>query len=154
MNIFILDTNIRKCAQYHCDKHVIKMILETAQILCTVCNCNGIKTPYRSTHVNHPCVLWAGESIQNWRWLRKLARCLNEEFCYRYKRDKNHAAYDVIAALSEPPLVNAELTPFVQVMPDQYKISHDPVTAYRNYYIGLKKSFATWTRRRKPKWFQ
>ena len=54
MNIFILDNNIEKCARYHCDQHVVKMILESVQILCTALNKKGMQTPYRSTHVKHP----------------------------------------------------------------------------------------------------
>jgi hypothetical protein len=61
MNIFLLDSNIKKCAQYHCDKHVVKMILESAQILSTVLRLNGVDQGYKTTHANHPCTLWAGK---------------------------------------------------------------------------------------------
>jgi len=57
MNIFVLDQNIKKCAQYHCDQHVSKMILESVQMLCTSLNKQGFKTPYKSTHIKHPKVL-------------------------------------------------------------------------------------------------
>jgi hypothetical protein len=57
MDIFVLDKNIEKCAQYHCDQHVVKMILEIVQMLCTAQNKKGITTPCKSTHQNHPCVL-------------------------------------------------------------------------------------------------
>jgi hypothetical protein len=153
MNIFILDHDIQKCARYHCDKHVAKMILEATQILCTVCNQHGIKTPYRSTHKHHPCVLWTGQSIQNWRWLKRLADALNREFKYRYGHIQDHRAYQILKALKAPPLPNIGLTPFVQVMPSEYKVPGDAITAYRQYYIGMKHAFATWKRRRVPKWF-
>jgi hypothetical protein len=153
MNIFVLDKNIAKCAKYHCDKHVVKMVLEYAQILCTVCNQHGIKTPYKSTHVKHPCVKWTGESIANWLWLKKLAKFLNAEYKYRYQHEHNHAAYKVIQKLKNPPLPNIGLTEFVQAMPEQYKVKHDAIEAYRNFYIGMKWPFATWTRRRMPKWY-
>ena len=84
MNIFVLDTDIEICSQYHADQHVVKMILESAQMLCTVLNKNGIRAPYRSTHSNHPCTLWAGASLENWRWLRDLALALNQEYRYRF----------------------------------------------------------------------
>lgn len=42
MNIFFLDRNIRKCAAYHCDKHVVKMILESTQLLSTALHLNGL----------------------------------------------------------------------------------------------------------------
>ena len=153
MNIFVLDYNIKKCAKYHCDKHVVKMILESAQILCTVSNLSGLKTPYLSTHIKHPCVKWAMESIQNWRWLRQLSIALNEEFKYRFEHKKDHKAYKIIKDLQEPPLPNIGLTEHPQTMPDVYKVMGNPVQAYRNYYVGMKTSFATWKKRRRPKWY-
>jgi hypothetical protein len=153
MNIFLLDKNIAKCARYHCDKHVIKMILEYAQILSTVCYLNGIETIYKPTHVKHPCVIWAGKSIQNWRWLKRLAAALNAEYRYRYRTSKDHRAFQVIQDLSEPNVPSLGLTSFPQAMPIQYRIAEDPVQAYRNYYIGAKSKFAVWTRRRIPHWF-
>ena len=154
MNIFILDKNITKCARYHCDKHVVKMILESAQILCTVCNKHGIRTPYRSTHAKHPCVLWAEASIQNWRWLRRLAQVLNEEFKYRYCHQENHRSYQVIQKLREPKLPSLGLTDHPQAMPAQYRVPSNPVLAYRSYYNGMKRPIAAWTRRREPQWFK
>ena len=65
MNIFILDLNTERCARYHCDQNVVKMILESTQIVCTVLNQKGFATPYKPTHTKHPCVLWAGESYDN-----------------------------------------------------------------------------------------
>jgi hypothetical protein len=153
MNIFVLDYDIKKCARYHCDKHLVKMILESAQILCTVCSQCGIKTPYSTTHVKHPCVLWAGKSIQNWRWLKNLAKELNNEFQYRYQHHKNHKSYNVINSLQEPALPKIGLTQHPQVMPTQYKKPQNSVLAYRAYYIGEKKPFATWKRRKDPRWF-
>ena len=153
MNIFILDKDVRKCARYHCDKHVVKMILESAQILCTVSNLSGMRTPYRSTHTKHPCVKWAMGSIQNWRWLKKLATELNKEFKYRFDHKKDHNSYKVIKKLKEPPLPNVGLSEFAQAMPDVYKVKKNAVQAYRNYYIGMKRLIATWKRRRMPKWY-
>lgn len=130
------------------------MLVETAQILCTVSNITGQPTPYRSTHIKHPCVVWAGTSIQNWRWLKKLGLALNEEFKYRFRHKKNHKSYQIIAKLKEPPLANIGLTEHAQTMPKIYQVPHNPVQAYRNYYVGMKSSFATWKRRRPPKWYQ
>jgi hypothetical protein len=154
MNIFLLDKDIRKCAQYHCDKHVVKMVLEYAQILCTVCNMHQIKTPYRSTHKNHPCVIWAGESIQNWCWLKKLALALNHEYKYRYQHKRDHKSATVVKKLLQPDLPNIGLTPFPQAMPEEFRNEKNPVQAYRCYYSQIKRPFATWTRRRKPDWWQ
>lgn len=154
MNIFILDNNIKKCARYHCDKHVVKMILEYTQILCTVCNENEIKTPYRSTHKKHPCVLWAGASVQNWLWLKSLTTALNAEYKYRYKKDQDHASYKIASSLPTPALPNLGITAHPQTMPEEFRIPQCPVLAYRQYYIARKRYFANWTRRHKPVWFK
>ena len=60
LNIFVLDRDIPTCARYHADQHVVKMILESAQMLCTVINLSGGRSPYKSTHPQHPCTLWQG----------------------------------------------------------------------------------------------
>lgn len=153
MNIFILDENIETCARYHCDSHVGKMILESTQILCTALNKRGYHTPYRSTHVNHPCVLWAEQSVDNYRWLSKLAHALNEEFCWRYDRDRDHASIKVLREIEHAKLPGRGLTPFAQVMPEQYRVPGDAVSAYRAYYVGEKAEFATWRKRNVPEWF-
>jgi hypothetical protein len=153
MNIFVLDQNIEKCAQYHADQHVVKMILESAQMLCTVLNQNGIRAPYKSTHGQHPCTLWAGESLRNWEWLRTLALCLNEEYRYRYDRQTDHSSAAVVMGLPLPPLADRGLTEFAQAMPERYRVPGNAVQAYRNYYIGEKAFFATWTKRDPPRWF-
>jgi hypothetical protein len=66
INIFVLDLDIPTCAAYHADQHVIKMVLESAQMLCTVLSGYGVATPYKPTHARHPCTLWAGASLANW----------------------------------------------------------------------------------------
>lgn len=152
MNIFYLDSDINKCARFHCDKHVIKMILESAQILSTVLWMNHIKAPYKATHLNHPCVLWANESLSNWLWLKKLAEALNNEYKYRFNKELNHKSYDVILNLEIPPIIDRGLTERPQVLPDEFK-QEDPVKAYRLYYKMRKQSFAHWTKRKTPNWF-
>jgi hypothetical protein len=154
MNIFILDTDVLKCAQYHCDQHVIKMILECAQMLCTTLNKRGMQTPYRSTHVNHPCVLWLDESYDNFLWLRELALALNREYRYRYGRERDHASIRVIREIEPLRHPARGLTPFAQAMPDLYKVPGDAVRAYRRFYSGEKLGFATWTRRPVPGWIK
>lgn len=153
MNIFILDEDIEQCARYHCDQHVGKMILESAQILCTALNLKGFQTPYRSTHSKHPCVRWAGESYDNFLWLLDLAETLNQEFCWRYERKQDHASVAVLREIKQHRFPSSGLTPFVQAMPERFKVPHDPVAAYRAFYCGEKARFATWTRRSSPEWF-
>ena len=154
MNIFVLDHNIERCARYHCDQHVVKMILESAQIACTALNEKGFKTPYKSTHVKHPCVLWAGASFANLQWLKKLARALNREYRYRYPSSRDHSSIAVIDRIEEFTFASTGLTDFAQAMPEQYRVPGDPVQAYRRFYIGEKLRFAQWTRRRKPAWIE
>lgn len=153
MNIFILDRDIRRCAQYHCDRHVSKMILESVQILCTALNKRGFVAPYRSTHAKHPCVLWTEKSYDNFLWLRELALELNTEYRYRYQREQDHASIGVLRYLDTMRFESTGLTQFPQAMPEQYKVPDDPVAAYRAFYLGEKSAFATWKRRSAPPWW-
>ena len=153
MNIFVLDTNTVACAQYHCDKHVVKMILETAQLMSTTNRYFGMDEGYKSTHVNHPCAKWLRESMENYLWLGDLAFELNEEYKYRFNHRKNHKSYDVICDLGFPELPDVPMTKRPQCMPDEYK-KLDPVEAYRLYYIKEKASFCTWKNRLTPDWFK
>ena len=153
MNIFILDQDIEHCARYHCDQHVGKMVLESTQILCTALNKKGLATPYRSTHVKHPSVLWVEESLSNFRWLVQLAHALNREFCWRFDRDRDHASIQVLQAIESETFEDVGMTPFPQAMPEKYKVPGDPVTAYRAFYVGDKSGFATWKKREIPQWY-
>lgn len=152
MNIFYLDTDIELCARFHCDKHVVKMILESAQILCTVLWLNQIEAPYKPAHAKHPCVLWANESLSNWIWLKDLAKALNDEYRYRFNHRYNHKSFDIITSLETPPIPDIGLTKRPQTMPDAFK-QEDPVKAYQAYYRLHKKNIARWTKRQVPPWF-
>jgi len=153
MNIFILDNDIKTCAQYHCDQHAVKMILESVQILCTALNKKGFATPYKSTHANHPSVLWAEESYDNFLWLSDLTLELNKEYKYRYDKHSDHKSIAVLSEISNYSFASMGLTTFPQAMPDQYKVADDAVSAYRNFYRGDKAKFAKWTKRAPPEWF-
>ena len=152
MNIFVLSDNIAQCAIYHCDKHVVKMTLETAQLLCSPFEQGD--SPYRRTHYNHPCAIWARESVGNYEWLLELGYRLAEEYTHRY--NKRHKCLDVIDWCDNNyyrlNLPDQGLTPWAQAMPDEYK---DPcaIQAYRNYYCGDKLEFCTWTNRKAPNWW-
>jgi hypothetical protein len=152
MNIFVLDRNVKKCAQYHCDQHVSKMILESAQIMCTALNKMGFKTPYKSTHGKHPCVLWVEESYSNFVWLAQLAIELNTEFKYRYEKDNDHASVFVIREIEHFTFSDNGLTEFVQAVPEKYKYRGNAVRAYRSFYRHEKAKFAEWTKRPIPRW--
>jgi hypothetical protein len=146
MNIFVLDLDPVKAAIQQCDKHIVKMPLETAQMLSTI---NG--GPYRPTHINHPCTLWANAFLDNYNWLVKHGLALCSEYTYRYK--KVHKCEEVIRSLSQPLIDIPEgFSQFVQCMPNEYKCE-DPVQAYRAYYHS-KRSFTTWLNRNKPDWWK
>lgn len=139
MNIFMLDEDMTICAEYHCDKHVGKMLLESVQILCSVLHkYNYAGLPYKATHANHPCTKWAGECTGNFKKLTLLATKLANEFEYRFgKRHKSaDALYQVLIVTNmnnDLPLDNHIGSRPVQAMPDEFK---DPchVGAYRDYY--------------------
>ncbi|PTN08102.1 pyrimidine dimer DNA glycosylase/endonuclease V [Nitrosomonas aestuarii] len=152
MNIFILDKDIEKCAQYHCDQHVVKMILESVQMLCTALNKKGFATPYKSTHIKHPCVLWVELSFGNFSWLKSLALALNTEYRFRFERDSDHKSIFALNEISNYSYDNRGLTEFAQAMPDKYKVPGDAVKAYRQFYLGEKMGFAKWTKRSVPEW--
>ena len=152
INIFVLDREPKRSAMYHKDKHVNKMILESAQMLCTAHHVYGNDAPYKKTHVNHPCTKWARESIENYNWLLGLAENLIQEYDHRWG-NKVHATTQVVAWLrnNKPNLPSKGVTERPMAMDDEYK-TNSIVRAYRNYYIGEKVDEASWTNRPKPSW--
>jgi hypothetical protein len=152
MNIFVLSMNLEECARFHYDSHVVKMILEYAQILCTVVNENGGISPYKSTHKKHPCVLWAGRSLENWLWLQKLTYELNKEYQYRFSSPKPHKSAVVAGQLKAPELPSFRLTPFAQAMPEKRRVDGDAMKAYRQFYIHEKQHLLKYTKREPPAW--
>ena len=181
MNIFYLSSNPVKAAQYHLDKHVVKMILESAQLLCTAHRLlDGEQTQvlkstktgktklvkryvlsdltkdqvmYSATHINHPCAIWCRENINNYMWLYELFVALCDEYTFRY--GKKHKTDTLLRDILKSPPISISDAPFTlpaQAMPEEYKHA-DPVVAYRQYYIGAKAKFARWTSRTTPTWF-
>lgn len=151
MNIFILDKDHAKNAEYHNDKHVVKMILEYAQLLSGAVRISGIDSGYKLTHQNHPCAIWARESLSNWMWLKSLSKALNQEYKFRYSKQINHKSYDKIESLPIPNIKDIGLTEFRLAMPNDVKVS-DAVLSYRNYYRNYKQHIATWKNRNRPEW--
>ena len=168
MNIFFLDFDVKKCAEYHCDKHVVKMILETAQLLCGVHHMtpqvnplsgplsdplSSDKVPYKLSHKNHPCAIWSRESLTNYLYLCELGLELCKEYTYRY--GKRHKSQEVIewCVTNKPNICDKGFTEPPKAMPDEYKVK-SVVESYRNYYMGAKSGFAVWKNREVPKWFK
>lgn len=173
MNLFFTNRNPQICAQDHCDKHVVKMILEYAQLLSTAhrlldgkhkigLSPGGNKQQqwdhpepnlYKASHVNHPDAVWCRANSAQYRFLYDLFAALCDEYTLRY--GKVHATdVKLRAFLSNAP---GNIQPGVMTdpplsMPDEYK-ADDAVTSYQNLYVGGKARFAVWTNRKPPEWF-
>ena len=159
------------------DKHVVKMILESAQLLCTahrildgrmiaaksktgrnikrfVLDDQRDDVLYVATHVNHPSAVWARQSVENYNWLYEHFYALGQEYTYRY--NKKHKCFDgdMSYMLQSPPhnLREYDMTPMPSAMADEYKISDDPLINYRNYYKHGKKHLHAYTKRDLPPW--
>ena len=154
MNIFVLDADPRQAARYLCDKHVVKMVLESAQMLSTVARHYGSTENrlYKPAHPKHKCTLWAMESKDNCLWLWEHADEIGKEFTRRYGGE--HTSSSVVRLCETVPMMCPDkgLTPFALAMPDQYK-TEDPVLSYRKYYINEKVLFASW-RTEEPRWWR
>ena len=151
MNIFHLHKDPKICAKYHCDKHVVKMILETAQMLSTAYqkHCGDDDNLYKSAYPKHPMTIWVGESVENFNYAYLLGKELGKQYTKRY--GKIHKSSNIINAFNNGRLQNIEdrfpsqyFTRPPLCMPDEYK-SDDYIQSYRNYYIGDKKRFARYT---------
>lgn len=155
MNIFVVDDNPERAARMMCDKHIVKMILESKDLLrlSMYANCEIAvpSTDPMRRYKNHPCTKWAQTSYSNWEWLRKHAVELCNEYTFRY--GKIHY-YDFLirSFLTAPHLwKEQDLTPYPQCMPQIYKTT-DAVAAYRNYYLGAKQHILSYTKREIPDW--
>jgi hypothetical protein len=145
LNIFLLHENPIENSKMLCNKHICKMLIEEVQILC---NCfDQLEVPYRRTHYNHPCSIWARESLDNFEWLKIYASELCKEYTYRYK--KIHKCEQVINNLNKPKLKSIGLTKFKLAMPEQYKCD-DIIKSYQQYYINEKLRFCKWPIERIP----
>jgi hypothetical protein len=146
MNIFVLDFDPQKAARYSCNAHVVKMPIETAQILCSVFHLYNFKRkiPYKLTHANHPCSSWARESKENSLWLLEHGFHLCHEYFYRYgfEKKKQHRVLEVMEWIDKNikyvSFPKTNLTEFVCAMKPEFIISDSPIENYRNYYIKGK----------------
>jgi len=158
MNIFYLNKNPVVAAQMMCDKHVVKMILESAQMLSTAHRISSeeyatAKGLYKIAHKNHPSTIWVRSSDEHYKWLFTHMIALMEEYTYRY--GKHHATERLIEPLRTLPFFidkNGFVDP-PQCMPEECK-GNDTVLAYQKYYIVEKSGFATWKLRSIPEWWK
>ena len=173
MNIFVTDPDPVISAQTLCDKHVVKMVLESAQMLSTAWRePNDLRSSefsskyadehelYKTAHPNHPCSIWVRQARENYKWLYRHFVALCDEYTHRY--GKSHASARLKGPLMWRPfrpsaLLDAIEEPygFVLAMPDEYK-SDDVFDSYRNYLINEKQHFAKWEKdpSRKPTWWR
>lgn len=177
MNIFYINEDPKLCAQEHNDKHVVKMILEYAQLLSTAhrmidgvlvegLSPSGRKAKryvlpdkrdeslYVATHANHPSAKWTRHSKDNYNWLFKMWMCLLEEYTHRY--GKIHSSTRIAHHLEASPngiSTKEGFSPPWRAMPDDVKIGNDSLASYRNYYITHKYKMSRWTNRDVPSWF-
>ena len=176
MNIFYISTSPIQAAQWMVDKHVVKMILESAQLLSTAhrlldgremlgksATGRNVKrwvlddardgVIYQATHINHPSAVWARKSVENYNWLTEHFFALGDEYTYRY--NKKHKCFGELSyMLQSPPknLTEYDMTLMPSAMADEYKISDDPLTNYRNYYKIGKARMHSWKNRQPPEW--
>ena len=170
MNIFYTDPCPVISAQNLCDKHIVKMPLESAQMLSTAWRLqtdhslvydpdwNDKRGIYQKAYEHHPSTKWASRSAKNYKWLFHHFVSLCIEYQYRY--NKIHASFGLLEALSSIPhllrshhCLDQTFTEPPMCMPDEYKADKNTITAYRNYIHGEKKSFAVWAHRPAPAWF-
>ena len=153
MNIFYLHKNPYKAAQYQYNKHVVKMILESAQMLCTAHHCYGdaeqkANVPYKQAHLNHPSTVWARKSRETYMWLYYHMIGLGNEYEKRY--NKQHLTITKCGEfLATPPkhIQGNEWSQPPQAMPDEYK-HEDSIIAYWQYYINDKAHIAAKTEKK------
>ena len=149
MNIFYLHECPDKAARLQYNKHVVKMILESAQMLCTAHHhyaerheINADYIPYKKAHYNHPSTIWARENHYQYQWLYWHMMALGDEYKKRYNKEHlsitkckeclSFSPYGIsLGKFEQPP----------QCMPDEYK-DKCSIQAYWNYYIGDKKQIA------------
>jgi hypothetical protein len=145
MNIFFLHLLPDICAQMHIDKHVIKMILETAQLLCSAhyLSESDYKPCYKLTHKNHPSAIWTRESKGNYQWLCSLGQELCKEYTYRYGKIHKCQPYIEDLAKNVPNLPDIGFTPPRLAMPVMSK-DEDFIEAYRTYYFFDKMYIHSW----------
>jgi len=156
MNLFFLSKDPIKAAQLQCDKHVVKMILETAQMLSAAHHVNGtsldVDVLYKKTHVNHPSTVWCRTSKANYTWAYEHFIALCDEYTHRYA--KTHLTDTKFRdMLKTVPFMSCEsptaFTKPPKCMPDEYKTG-SVVESYRAYYYYTKRSFAKYTNRSCP----
>lgn len=152
MNIFVLSYDPKQAAKYQCDKHVVKMCLESTQLLCTVAHLlnKDVDGLYKKTHANHPCTVAVKESVHLRSWLIDHTAALFKEYTYRY--GKVHKSQEVfikaVKQLLHTKYYNKHTLPFVKVTNNDID---NAVLSYRKYYRSKYLDMdMKWTNRKMP----
>ena len=154
MNIFYLDKNQTECAKAHYDAHVVKMILESAQLLSTAHHIVGEGGPYKKTHDNHPSAVWVRSSIKHYMWLYILMEELGKEYTHRFgKIHKTILDHSESLAIFPRDIKAGEWQEPPLAMPEHCRLDN-AVEAYRNYYLTEKINLMRYTNRDAPWWLQ
>lgn len=161
MNVFALSRNPNLAAYYMCDKHVVKMIIETSQILSAVMDARGSNSKqyslpqYPKAHMKHPSTLWAMESLGNYKWLVRHLEALHMEYENRYSRThKLQGCLMVYRAQTDNlKFEKTKRTEFVQAITNKKWHRKNPIEAYRTYYNMEKFVFAKWKLGNIPHWY-
>ena len=133
MNIFFLSKDPVEAARLQCDKHVVKMILESCQLLSTAKAEFGYPTTYRPTHRNHPSAVWVRESKDHYLWLMAHCQALLAEYTRRYGKAHRSAEALNLELLEPPEELGDGWRDPPQCMPEEFQCE-DTVKAYRRYY--------------------
>lgn len=159
MNIFYLDECPIKAAQAMCNRHVLKMVLESGQLLCSAhhyypnADNKYIQNVYLLTHKNHPCSIWVRTSIHHYNWLMEHAKALCAEYTFRY--EKEHLTEQVLRLLDvyQPSIPDVGWSEPPKCMPLIYHRS-STVDSYRAYYRldKMRNIDCRWKKREKPQW--
>ena len=172
MNIFVTSPDPAECAAVLADAHVIKMSVETAQILSSALHRMGFVRPsgcgvglalgcmfYKPTHTGHPCVMWAARDMRNFGWLIQHGIFLCAEYSRRFGC-KRHGSLDVIERAAEvamrlPGYSSEPPSAFARVFPDSFADLgvHEGYRAYlKAKYQSWPESRQRWTNSQRPAW--
>ena len=155
MNIFYLDSDPIKAAQYQANCHTCKMQTEGMQILSTVMIKHGYNAPMKSSHPFHPSTIWVSESVDNFQWLIEHVEALCKEYTYRY--GKRHKVEEYLSKVKIPKLRKIGFTEPPQVVSEEFK-GDNTIIAYRKYYVYDKLSQKGWRweykNRKEPEWIK
>ena len=163
MNRFLINYSPELCARDLCDKHVVKMPLEEAQMLCTTVRLHAPEYAeeaglYRAVHQKHPCTIWAGQTRANYLYSLDMFREMCREYTHRY--GKVHASWRLYDALVDATqyVPDGNITPHPECFSEHTDLKSGrpwPIQSYRKFYMTKQRRFKmVWTKRDVPDWFE